>query len=203
MPTQINNAVATSALIDEFGVKGRYRLTLDGVVVPVAVVADVRPTQFQGATYQDHDTIAAVAGEVAAILVTGGELGDFPFTTVLHSLRVRPSGTAVVMQIRVDNTTAFVLTGATDYLGRNRLNGGRGASPVVAVNGTIAAAAGTIVETVACAADVDTIIDLSGWQFPPGTPTAGQFPRIGIFSDTANVGVNTSLVWSILGGSGS
>jgi hypothetical protein len=197
VPTEIQNPVAARALVDAFDIKGRFRMLLDEMVAPVVIVGDVRPTTIGGATFQDHASIAAVAGENGALLITGGDVPRFPFTTILHRIRVRAIGTASTWVIALDNTTAFVLTNAADLTGRNRLAPTRPPSPVCAVAGALPATAGQVIEIAALPADTDVVIDLEGWELPPGPAVLGQFARIAMWSTVANIALNVSLTWSI------
>lgn len=72
MPTRIYNAGPTSGLITEFDVKGKFSPLLDEVVVPVAIVADVRDKGvIVNPTYWATIPTAAVVGEHAIMEFRG------------------------------------------------------------------------------------------------------------------------------------
>lgn len=198
MPAEIQSAAATAALVDEYGIKGRFRLALDDIVVPTVIVGDLRSVEGEGPTYQGQVLIPATVGEIAAVSIAGGQIPDFPFTTVLHRALIRSTGTAQVLDIRTDNTTAFTLTAPADIVGVNRLNPEVAApSPIVAVAGTLAAAPGTLRERIALPADTDVPVNLNGWELPAGPATLGRFARLVLTGSIVNVAVRVSLVWSI------
>jgi len=67
MPLPVQNAVATQALQKQFNLVGRYRAQLDEVIVPVAIVADVKGEGIPAETRQAVSTfiVPAVAAELS------------------------------------------------------------------------------------------------------------------------------------------
>lgn len=191
MPVPIQTPQATAALVEQYGLKGRFIMSLDDVVVPTVLVGDVRPTQFQDQTFQWQTLIPATVGEIASFSLAGGQVPDFPYTLRPLTARVQSVGTAQVLDVRPNNAALYVLTAPVDIQGISRINPVEFApSPVVGAAGTIAAATGTLTERIRLPADTDVIVDLEGWQLGPGT-------RILFFGSVLNVALRVSLTFAI------
>lgn len=179
MPAPINSPAATAALVNEFDLKGRFRLDLDNVVVPVAVVADVRASAIRGTGFQGSGTSAAAAGEFPALL-----LGVEPGLQLFPKKLVIASATASLFRIRRGGTNVLATVGGS-FGGVSRWsepdNG-----PLVASFGSVAGSSGSTIYQGNVEAGVDKVIDLDGWRL-------GNFRQFLVIVDTANLGVRWSL----------
>lgn len=190
MPSDIQNARVTAALVERYGIKGRFRPRMDETVVPVHVLAIEEASGIEGTGYQSSRAEAAVVGEQAVCRFRGGTGGSLslPKRVTVYS----PGGGAnIEIWVRFnDSAVSSVLTGAVNFSGEDRWNVGRPGAAARLQFGTFPGAVTTtsIVGRYLVPQNEQITIDLSGWRLPDDV-------ELNLEAETANQAVTWTVVW--------
>lgn len=189
MPIKVQNASATGKLAQFFSLKGRYLPSLDEIIVPVAMVADLSddPGPATPQVFQERFTIANNAVENPEILFRGASDTRLclPLAVIL-----RGSGADAYEMSLENNTNAVALTANAVTRGI-ALTGTHGEGPVICQAGTSAALTGnTVAMWNEAATTVESVVrDLSGWEL--------RFQDVlRIRGVTANRILDATLIWT-------
>lgn len=186
MPIPVQQGRTLAALVERFGIKGRHLLQLDEIIVPVAIVEDVRASEIKGTGFADTHFEAGLVGENAVARFTGTP--NFNALPLLVTVRTTASAR---FAIRL-NTSAVssVLTGPVVRRGFNRWNPQQPGAPTAVTFGTFAGAVtGDPVRRFSTEVAEQTFsVDLTGWRIPNAV-------ELNIECETANLGVNWSVRW--------
>lgn len=192
MPTPIQQGRTLSALIEEFGLKGRHLLQLDEVVVPVVMVADVTDADsaFVGPSeYTEGIVEAAVVGE-AGICEFAGQAGMvmLPLSCYVYFGTIAAPAAGVARIQFDDAAVAPVFTAPSSTRGIDKRDPDGPGAPVGVTSGTFVLAG--LTGNSAGQFGIGTtgrVLDLSGWEIRNGE-------RLYVLNETANQ--ETRFIWT-------
>lgn len=188
MPIKIQNAAASGALVEFFGIKGRMLQQLDETVVPVAIVADVTDSGVAGVrTYQEVVQPAAVVAEFPIATFFGAD----GFIVRPQWVMLSPSATAD-FTIQWELHTVFpVYTGSLVTRGVE-FGGDHGPGPSIVQGGSVAAITGQRVARARVnTGETTRRIDLRGWEL------RGNLDSLAINTETVNTAGNFTMCWTV------